>query len=481
VRRTRNAAFSIPLFALLCLAGCTASEITSRGGAAGGVSDLSYLPSEVNADARRRLYREVTFDGGSFTLVQIAQMIHTQTGVPVRFDWEGLEEIEVAHGTPIELVAGEARADKLLAMALFEAAPTAWNNHPTYLIIDGVAVVGTNRSLRQIAPQVNWPEDGPRIIDEDQYSQRLLDEQVVRCEFEAMPLDDLITYIADAGGLNIAVNWPALELVEIDREKPITISVSHITAGLLLELVLDQASAENFADDKAGYMVVDGIVYVSPLRELKTNTDTRIYDIRDLIDRPYGPMLETIYADDEVAWELLIRHELAWAIVVEQWRRRPIFDLNDALSGTNSGGSPLQSALEQHPEDIKPFSEREMLIEEIILLIQDTVGDPDEWLDEESTIRELNGNLVIKTTPGNHRDVESLLSRLRETRGFDRFMREVEVTKLLREAEALRTDGRHAEALEVVDRALDVDPGSGVARALQRVIADTLARRAARD
>lgn len=471
--------------AVLCLAGCASSTTPQRGAYAPGTSsggDLCYAPSSVNADASRRLNGPVAFGGGAYTLVGVARIIHTQTGVPVRFDWDGLAEAEITRETTVELAAGQAPARKLLSMSLFEAdqcTPAySWRVHPTYLLIDGAAVVGTNRSLRRIAPQVDWPEGGPRIIDADAHTRRTLDEQIIACDFDTIPLHDLITYIGDSAGLNIAVNWRALEIVEIERDTPITMSASHLTAGLLLELALEQAGAENFDDDKAGYALIDGVVKVTTLSDLKTLTDVRIYDIRDLVGRPYGPMLEAAYADDAFAIALLRKHRLAWALEVEQRRRRPVFDLNDALSGTNSGGAPIQEDSFDGPAN--PLSEREMMLDDLTMFIQDTVGDPDEWLDEESTIRELNGNFIIKTTPDNHRDIEGLLSRLREARGYDRFFREVEVARLLREAEALRADDQHAQALGVVERALDVDPNSEVARALRRVIADTIARQDAR-
>jgi len=43
----------------------------------------------------------------------------------------------------------------------------------------------------------------------------------------------------------------------------------------------------------------------------------------------------------------------------------------------------------------------------------ETVGDPDEWLDEESTLTEIGGKLVIKTTPENHEQIEQLLADLK--------------------------------------------------------------------
>lgn len=58
---------------------------------------------------------------------------------------------------------------------------------------------------------------------------------------------------------------------------------------------------------------------------------------------------------------------------------------------------------------------REELTELITSMIQDTIGIQSEWQaygGEISSLRELNGNLIIKTTPANHRDIQRLLRAL---------------------------------------------------------------------
>ena len=43
---------------------------------------------------------------------------------------------------------------------------------------------------------------------------------------------------------------------------------------------------------------------------------------------------------------------------------------------------------------------------------------PTEWLDNESTLQELNGNLIVRSTGSNHRAIADLLAGLRETRAI---------------------------------------------------------------
>lgn len=226
--------------------------------------------------------------------------------------------------------------------------------------------------------------------------------KIVTLSNDNLSLDQVIAFIRDTTGANIAVNWPALELVGIDQDSLVTISLSRVPAEQLLRLVLDQVSADAFDDDKAGFTVSEGIVKISTLRDLKSETETRVYDIRDLL------------------------------VQVPNFDGAPGFDLNDALSNTSSGGSGQgttggggggggggEGGLFGDDDDSdagEDLPSREELVEQIVELINTTVGDPDEWLDEESTLTELNGNMIIKTTGDNHRQIVGLLGRLRETR-----------------------------------------------------------------
>jgi len=225
--------------------------------------------------------------------------------------------------------------------------------------------------------------------------------KIVTLSNENLSLNQVIAFIRDTTGANIAVNWPALEIVGITQESLVTISLSRVPAEQLLRLVLDQVSAEAFDDDKAGFTISEGIVKISTLRDLKSETETRVYDIRDLL------------------------------VQVPNFNQAPGFDLNDALSNTNSGGSTGGSGgggggggggegglfgSDDGGQQEEELPSRQELVDQIRDLITTTVGDPDEWLDEESTLNELNGNMIIKTTGDNHRQITGLLGRLRETR-----------------------------------------------------------------
>jgi len=211
-------------------------------------------------------------------------------------------------------------------------------------------------------------------------------------EFDSTRLANVVDFVRLTTGVDIFVNWPALEAVGIEQDTPISLTLRAAPADQVLNLVLRQANAAVGGIEPITYTVIDGLVTVSTAEELKTNTIIRQYDIRDLL------------------------------VQVPNFSDAPEFDLDEALSdntGDGGGGSSGSLFGDSDSDDSSDTAlSRPELIQEILTLVQDTVGNQDEWINFESTIRELNGNLIVKTTPENHRAIFSLLQELRETRAI---------------------------------------------------------------
>jgi len=222
-------------------------------------------------------------------------------------------------------------------------------------------------------------------------------KEAVPINFEGNRLVNVIDYLRNTTGANFFVNWPALEEVGVEQDSPVSLQLANVPAEQALRLVLQQVG-QIAQFDPIGYSIIEGVVTIDTQRNLKKTTDTRVYDIRDLL------------------------------VQVPNFSNAPAFDLNEALSNTNSGGSNQGGGGGGGGSDTSIFGDddqeaetgptREELIEQILTLIQDTVGTPEEWVDLQSSLRELNGNLIVKTTPDNHRQVIALLGQLRETRAI---------------------------------------------------------------
>lgn len=273
----------------------------------------------------------------------------------------------------------------------------------------------TNQNLEALIPYPElliYPDEWPEITQrrladldsmgaDSEQNRRVAQQlrQPVPVNFEANKLSNVIDYLRNTTGVNFFVNWPALETAGVEKDLPITLQLNNIPAEQALRLVLSQASQVN-EFEPVGYSIIEGIVTISTERDLTKTTDTRVYDIRDLL------------------------------VQVPNFSNAPEFDLNESLSNTNSGGSNQGgggsgqgTSLFGDDEDETDLEEptRAELIEQITTLIQDTVGRQEDWAalgGNVSSVRELNGNLIIKTTPANHREIIALLAQLRETRAI---------------------------------------------------------------
>ncbi|MEM6257982.1 MAG: hypothetical protein AAGI37_06675 [Planctomycetota bacterium] len=330
-------------------------------------------------------------------------------------------------------------------------------------------------------PQKFWLESDREAANRAATAQL---EMVVSLRRDNLTLDEAISFVRGTTGVNVAVNWPALELAGIEQDALASCRLKRVPARVLLQFILDQVSADTYIDnDRAGFIVKDGIVLISTLRDLKPAAETLVYDVRGLFLKP--KLQASLYRNQQRAAEIieLLEQDDWWS----QYDK-PAFDLNDALSGTNSGGSMIDShkigllrpegqlKQKQQAED-QPLSNEDK-IDILAEIIQTSVGDPDEWLDEESTLSELNGNLIVKTTPENHRALSDVLVLLEKSQAkhFEARAITIEVYLLLEQAEAYRLVQDDDQALKKIKQALRVDPNNAEAIALENIIEASLAR-----
>ena len=255
---------------------------------------------------------------------------------------------------------------------------------------------------------IQYPADWPQIsasrlsgleqnANESEINRRvaLKLRESVPINFDDNKLTNVIDYLRQTTNVNIFVNWPALEALGVSQQETrVSLQLTNIPADKALRLVLQQVSAgQGLEDNPITFSIIDGIVTISTERDLSKTTDIRPYDIRDLL------------------------------VQVPNFINAPVFDLNEALSNTNSGGSSGGGGTKLFDEDSEEEERlsRTELIEQIVTLLQDTVGKPEEWAaygGNISSLRELNGLLIVKTTPENHRQISQLLGQLRETRAL---------------------------------------------------------------
>ncbi|MEZ6241766.1 MAG: hypothetical protein R3B57_01860 [Phycisphaerales bacterium] len=248
---------------------------------------------------------------------------------------------------------------------------------------------------RIVAYPDDWPSISFRRGEPHQFAESAanraalasIEEKNTQITFEDNPLIDVLNFIESIAGVNMDVDWTSLEDIGIDRETPVTLRLNNVAIKTALDKVLAKVSDP---DLPAGWAVEDGIVTIASDEVLRRNVSLEIYDIRDLL------------------------------IEIPDYSDAPEFDLQSVLqnsSGGGGGGGQSPFSGQTQDREIRPREER---VQEIVDIVQATI-DPDGWTDlggDTSSIQELNGNLVITTTPNIHRQINGLLGKLRQVRSL---------------------------------------------------------------
>jgi len=235
----------------------------------------------------------------------------------------------------------------------------------------------------------DWPElTRRRLGGQDQFAESEINrvtreklQQPIPVDFNANRLENVIEYLRNVTGANFFVQWRSLEAAGIAKDTPITMQLQNVAADKALRLILDEAGGDLVNLD---FTVDEGVVIIATKEFLAQKTAIRTYDIRDL------------------------------TFQVPTYNDPPEFDLTQVASDTDGGGG--QSIFSDVGDDaIDQLSPEERTIE-IMDLIRNSV-DPDEWRQAgglTSSMEELNGSLIVNTTPENHTQIISLLRMLRE-------------------------------------------------------------------
>ena len=277
-------------------------------------------------------------------------------------------------------------------------------------------------------------------------------------------LGAVVDFVRTNAEVNLVANWPVLELVGIDKNQKITLHTKSVPARTLLELAIEQANADVFDDDRAALSLDGGIVRISTIRKLNQNTLTRIYDI-GWFTKPNNALAQQLYRDHPEAAKLL------------RYVRRPRNPLSQQLEDGGVFCAMCHSVTKPDGTiDCHSFQAR---VDQLIDLIQSAVGDPDEWLDQESTIRDLDRQFIIKTTQANHDAILTLMRtmRLAQVKAFEAQARDIEAALLLKQAEIHRLKQEDKAALGLIDRALHVSPRHPEALALRSIVVEAASAR----
>jgi len=251
------------------------------------------------------------------------------------------------------------------------------------------------------ASLIEYPTDWPRLTmlrtgaggyfesAENRAAMAALDGRKIPVQFRNTPVADALAYIGKTAGVDIDADWRSLEQIGVERQTPVTLSLSDMPAKDVLERVLRKVSRDRYA--KADFAVNNGVVEVGSADAIRQQVVVQHYPITDLL------LVAPDYADV------------------------PDTDLTSIYAkglGRTAERSGIGSPFSIKADATKSGGDRRERVRSLVSVLQQNI-DPESWRDnggETGSVMELNGVLVITTTPRNHREITGLLSRLREIR-----------------------------------------------------------------
>jgi len=295
--------------------------------------------------------------------------------------------------------AAQALNDVIQDLKLYQEFDKLKADQSTRFAEDRIESLKASRPPREV---VEYPEDWPELsiirqnglafLDSDQDRQvyQALASKHVPVDFQGVPFEKAIQFVADVAGVNADVDWNSLEQNFIDRNTPINLKLND---SVSLRIVLDRMLKKLGRDDESRpqYAITDGILTISTKEKLQQNKLTHLYDIRDLL------------------------------VDVPDFNNAPRFDLEGLIRNENTTGLEGQTFGDGDETNYeKGISKRREMIDNIKRVITTNI-DKLSWEvngGDTGVIQEINGNLVITTTPRNHRQVSNLLEKLREIRAI---------------------------------------------------------------
>jgi len=99
---------------------------------------------------------------------------------------------------------------------------------------------------------------------------------------DAIEFEQLVDYLREVTGLNIVVNWSALETAAIDKDKEVSLKLMSgtVTYDRVLQLILDEVGG---GEVDLSYTLESGVVSISTKEDLARRTHVVLYNVSDIL------------------------------------------------------------------------------------------------------------------------------------------------------------------------------------------------------
>jgi hypothetical protein len=288
-------------------------------------------------------------------------------GVRIAADWKALQAAGVKPTATVSVKAATATVAELLTRTLSDVstkdAPLAW-------YADGDVVRVTTR--RSMAKRTRLAE----VLAKPDESK--IPNRPGEFDMDEVPLSEVTAFIRQASGVNIHVDWKALNLVGVAQNTPVTLKASGISFARALDLVTEQLGSSQDKMGRVYWVIDDGVVRISTGQALNEQLRTKIYDVSGLL--LVIPNFESRRAD------------------LSTTGRTVSTSRNDQL-GNGTWTGPGGRGLQQKKQEESQVEKRNVAREDLIEIVKGTIG-RDMWQDGggKGSVRLLGNNLIVSQT-----------------------------------------------------------------------------------
>lgn len=229
---------------------------------------------------------------------------------------------------------------------------------------------------------------------------RKLQQTAGEIHFDGIAFEQLIDHLRDLTGLNIVVNWSALETAAIEKDKEVSLklmagTVKYETA---LKLILEEVGG---GEVELAYEIGDGVVQISTKEDLARRTTVQVYNVQDLIIR----------VPDFEGRQINLNN-------IGNSQRGGLGGAQGGGGGGQGGGGIFDGGGQQ-PQGQGDTNGTDNLAR-LVNLIQTTI-DPESWREaggNTGAINDLNNQIIVTQTATAHNQLRDLLKQLRQARAL---------------------------------------------------------------